>query len=71
MFGLKRRYAQILGAIAGGEDREDDLAHLAAVISIFKPDEDVSRILPIRPYTPDGDNRAGRRWISSARLTGL
>jgi hypothetical protein len=61
MFGLKRQYAKTLGMIAAGEDRGDDLAHLAAVIRIFKPNEDVSRILPIRPYTPDR-----RQWSRTA-----
>jgi len=50
LFGLKRRYAQTLGAIRKGEDRAGDLAHLAAVILMFSPVEDLAAIRPVRPY---------------------
>ena len=50
IFGLKRRYAQTLGLVAAGEDRAEDLAHLAAVIRMFQPGADLSAIRPIRPY---------------------
>ena len=61
IFGLKRRYAQTLGLIAAGEDRSDDLAHLAAVIRMFQPDADLGAIRPIRPYR---ENR--ERWTKDA-----
>jgi len=50
MHGLKRQYAKTLGFIEAGEDRGDDLAALARVIRMFKPDADLSAIKPIRPY---------------------
>jgi hypothetical protein len=50
MFGLKRRYGKTLGLLRAGEDRSEDLAHLAAVIRMFNPDEDLSLIRPIGPY---------------------
>lgn len=53
MFGLKRQYARTLGLIAGGEDRAEDLAHLAAVIRMFKPGEDLAAIQAVRPYRPN------------------
>ena len=56
MIGLKRQYAKTLGFIDAGEDRADDLVHLAAVIRMFKPDADLSVIKPIRPYRPARDS---------------
>ena len=50
--GLKRRYGQTLGFIARGDDRTEDLAHLAAVILMFQPAADLAAIKPIRPYCP-------------------
>jgi hypothetical protein len=61
LIGLKRRYAQTLGLIAAGQDRADDLAHLAAVIRMFAPDADLAAIAPVRPYKP---HRA--RWSRTA-----
>jgi hypothetical protein len=52
IIGLKRQYGKTLGFIDAGEDRADDLAHLAAVIRMFAPDADLSAIKPIRPYRP-------------------
>lgn len=50
--GLKRRYAMTLGLIRAGEDRAEDLAHLAAVIRMVAPDTDLAAIPPVRPYRP-------------------
>src|SRR5665213_741040 len=50
LLGLRRLYAQTLGYIRGGEDRTEDLAHIAAVIRMVAPDEDLSAIRPVRPY---------------------
>jgi hypothetical protein len=58
---LKRRYAQTLGLIRIGADGADaDLAHLAAVIAMFNPDEDLSAIRAVRPYKADRE-----RWHRS------
>ena len=48
--GLRRRYAKTLGQIGAGEDRGEDLAHLGAVILMFRPETDLAAIAPIRPY---------------------
>jgi hypothetical protein len=45
--GLVRRYAKTLGLIRTGEDRTEDLAHLAAVLRMFQPDADLRRRLEI------------------------
>jgi hypothetical protein len=52
---LKRRYALALGARA-----DADLAHLAAVIAMFNPDEDLAAIRPVRPYKAERE-----RWHRS------
>lgn len=57
LFALKAKYARLSGAIAAGHDRADDLAHVAAVIHMFNPAEDLSAIRPIRPYPESRD-----RW---------
>ena len=55
---LKRRYAQTLGLIRiGAVGADADLAHLAAVIALFNPDEDLSAIRAVRPYKVDRE-----RW---------
>lgn len=54
--GLKRRYGQTLGMNAAGEDRAEDLAHLAAVIRMFKPDVDLTVIRAIRRYKPQREH---------------
>lgn len=59
--GLRRRYAVTLGAIEAGQDRGEDLAHLAAVLLMFNPAEDVAAIAPVRPYRPDRG-----RWLVKA-----
>jgi hypothetical protein len=58
---LKRQYARTLGFVEAGEDAADDLAHLAAVIRMFAPDEDLSLVRPIRPYPAKRD-----RWLREA-----
>jgi hypothetical protein len=59
--GLRKQYARTLGLIAAGEDRAEDLEHLAAVIRMFRPDENLSRIKPVRPYKPQR-----RSWTRTA-----
>ena len=61
IFGLKRQYAKTLGLIEAGEDGANDLDHLAAVILMFKPDENLAAIKPVRPYR---ENR--ERWSRTA-----
>jgi hypothetical protein len=62
MHGLRRQYAKTLGlAEAGDTTAPEDLAHLAAVIRMFSPYEDLTAILPIRPYKPDRS-----RWSRDA-----
>jgi hypothetical protein len=58
---LKRQYALALGFVEAGEDRAADLEHLAAVIGMFSPDEDLGAIRPIRPYRANRD-----RWLADA-----
>lgn len=61
IFGLKRQYAKTLGFMRLGEDRAADLDHLAAVIHMFNPAEDLTAIKPIRPYRPKRE-----RWNREA-----
>jgi len=62
LYGLRRQYAKTLGLVeAGNAELTEDLAHLAAVIRMFSPYEDLTAIMPIRPYQP---NR--RRWSRDA-----
>jgi hypothetical protein len=61
MCGLKRRYARTLGIAETGEYVGDDLVHLAAVIRMFSPDEDLSAIKPKRPYRGKGS-----KWMRDA-----
>ena len=49
LFGLRRLYAQMLGYILTGQDRPEDLAHVAAVIRMVDPALDLSAISPVRP----------------------
>lgn len=66
IFGLKRKYGQTLGLIAAGQDRREDLAHLAAVIRMFRPETDLSAIKPIRPYLAQ-KNRWSREALAILR----
>ena len=61
ILGLRRRYARTLGIAETGEFVGDDLVHLAAVIRMFSPDEDLLAIRAMRPYKP---NRG--RWNRTA-----
>ena len=65
LFALKRQYARTLGALHAAHcDRSrlmGDLAHLAAVIHMFSPNEGVEAIQPRRPYKP-----ARGRWNRTA-----
>ena len=65
LFALKRRYGRTLGVLhVAHADRirlMADLAHLAAVIRMFAPGEDVTAIKLIRPYRP---NRS--KWSRTA-----
>eukprot|EP01030_Chromulinospumella_sphaerica_P023914 gene23914-23974_t len=51
---LRRRYARTLGLVEAGSgdvaQHKADLNHLAAVMRMFNPDEQVWRIAPIRPH---------------------
>lgn len=66
---LKRQYGKTLGLLhSASSDRVRlmaDLAHLAAVIHMFSPGEDVEAIPLIRPYNPHGAVR-GRLWSREA-----
>ncbi len=57
IIGLRRKYAQTLGALhAATGDRVrimGDLDHLAHVLRMFSPSEDVAAIQPRRPYKPN------------------
>jgi len=56
LYALRRKYGQTLGLQRIGDpDADADLAHLAAVIRMFSPDEDLSAIKPIRPYPQNRD----------------
>ena len=65
IIGLRRRYAQTLGALRVAHvDRVrlmSDLTHLAAVIRMFAPGEDVEAIQPVRQWK-------NRRSSSATRL---
>ncbi len=69
MCALKRQYGKTLGLLhSASSDRVRlmaDLAHLAAVIHMFSPGEDVEAIPLIRPYNPHGAVR-GRLWSRMA-----
>ena len=69
IFGLKRQYAKTLGFIRLGEDRAADLDHLAAVIHMFNPAEDLTAIKPIRPYRPKRE-RWNREAIAILKASG-
>ena len=64
MFGLKRQYARTLGRIERVEDCGEDLAHLGAVIRMFRPDADLSAITPLCPARPYRPHR--ERWSRDA-----
>ena len=57
LFALKDKYARTLGALREADgDRVRvmaDLEHLAHVIRMFAPDEDLAMITPRRPYKPN------------------
>lgn len=65
MCGLRRQYGKALGLLhSASSDRVRlmaDLGHLAAVIHMFRPGEDVEAIRSIRPYTDRGAS-CGRQW---------
>jgi hypothetical protein len=54
LFALRHRYARVLGTLvaqAGDPIKlTADLAHLAAVLRMFSPREDVAAIAPVRPW---------------------
>jgi hypothetical protein len=62
---LKRQYGRTLGSVARGEDRGGDVAHLAAVIRMFNPDEDLSAIRAIRSNIRHRRDRKGA-WTTRA-----
>ena len=47
LYALRRKYGELLGR--GGSPT--DLEHVAAVLVLFNPGEDVAAIQPIRPYS--------------------
>ena len=63
--GLRRQYGKTLGRLhSASSDRVRlmaDLAHLTAVIRMFRPDEDVDAIKRIRPHKDRGAT-FGRQW---------
>lgn len=61
LYALRRKYRELLGR--GGS--AEDLAHVAAVLLMFEPDEDLSTLLPIRAYARAGRNRK-RTWMRGA-----
>jgi len=67
--GLRRQYGKTLGLLRSASgDRVRlmaDLAHLAAVIRMFRPDEDVEAIRSIRPPVYRGAT-FGRQWARLA-----
>lgn len=66
---LKRRYAQTLGlARVGADGAGADLAHIAAVIAMFNPEEDLSAVRPVRPYKAEREcwHRSVLRTLKAA-----
>lgn len=61
LHGLKREYAKTLGLVHDDPELTENLAHLAAVIRMFSPFEDLTAIRAIRPYKPQR-----RRWSRTA-----
>ena len=69
MHGLRRQYGKTLGLLhSASSDRVrlmGDLAHLAAVIRMFRPCEDVESIRAIRPHKDRGATFT-RQWTRVA-----
>lgn len=63
LFALRRMYGELLGR--AGSDA--DVAHVAAVLLLFNPDEDAAAIAPIRPYViRSGKSPRGAVWMRGA-----
>ena len=62
---LKRRYGEVRWLAEAGADRTADLAHLAAVILMFNPAEDLAAIAPVR-RNRNHKGRSKRIWIETA-----
>lgn len=58
---LRRRYRELIGR--GGSP--EDVAHVAAVLLIFRPGEDLSALARLRPYSRAGRN-SRRTWVRGA-----
>lgn len=57
---LRRKYRELLGR--GGSTQ--DVAHVAAVLLMFRPDEDLSGLLPLRSYARQTDTAS--TWLRGA-----
>lgn len=55
VIALRRRYGRTLGELAQCPDTEieADLAAIERVLLLFKPDEDLTTVRPIRPKRPN------------------
>lgn len=58
---LRRKYRELIGR--GGSP--EDVAHVAAVLLMFRPGEDLSALRPLRPYSRAGRN-SRRTWMRGA-----
>lgn len=55
------------GELLGRGGTAADVAHVAAVLLLFNPDEDVAAIAPIRPYViRSGKSPRGAVWMRGA-----
>jgi hypothetical protein len=66
---LRRKYAQLAGELRGcharAADLENDLAQVAATIRMFRADEDVDAIFPLR-HRPEPHWSHGAVWARTA-----
>lgn len=58
---LRRKYRELLGQ--GGS--AEDVSHVAAVLLMFRPGEDLTQLRPLRSYSRHGRN-SRRTWIRGA-----
>jgi hypothetical protein len=67
---LRRTYARKLGELRAGSGDESrltaDLEHLAAVILMFWPVEDLAAIKPVRPHASHKGGKTGAVWLTAA-----
>ena len=66
---LRRKYAELAGELRGcharAADLENALAQVAATIRMFRADEDVDAIFPLRPYRTLKPG-SGSAWVRAA-----